>query len=346
MDKKLKICVAGFGNVGKEFCRLLVGKRRELRSEYGCDISLTGVSTRSKGTLMDTEGIEIEEILSMDERLGRFDPNDKRFSDRDVFEMIEKSGADAFIELTTLSIKDGQPATSYIEYAFDHGMHVITANKGPEAWHFERLSRKAESAGKLFLYETAVMDGTPVFNMAKHGLQGNRILKLRGILNGTTNFLLEQLEIGRSYEEAICEAQRMQLTEADPSMDVDGWDGAAKICALANILMSAGVTPDMVRVESIRDVTRQDIEKAGEKCQRIKYVCEAVRNVQNNTVETTVSPQRLSLGDILANVNGTSAALTLHTDLAGEISIVQSNPEILQTAYGVYSDLITLIRAV
>lgn len=346
MKKNIKFCMVGFGNVGVRFAELLLEKEASLLEDPGCIVQLTGVCTRSKGTLIDHGGIDIRGLLDMNREMGRFDPERSDFQNCDASEMIMRSGADLMVELSTISIEDGQPATGYIEQALNAGMHVITANKGPEAWHFRKLSGLAAKVDRQFLYETIVMDGTPVFNLVKETLHANEILGIRGILNGTTNFILEQLEKGITYEESVKEAQRIKLAEADPSMDVDGWDGAAKICALANILMDAGLNPGMVKVRSIAGITAEDIEKARKDNCKIKYLCTAERNKASGQVELAVKPGFVRLDDPFASVNGTSAAITLYTDLAGEISIIQTNPGILQTAYGIYSDLITLIKKI
>lgn len=344
MEKNLKICMAGFGAVGQRFCRLLQEKQHELLATYGFDIKLTGVCTRSRGTLIDPDGLDIDEIFTMEERAHKFDRNHPGYRTCDTFGMIQQSGADVFCELTTLSINDGEPATHHIETALNHGMHVITANKGPLAYHSRRLRDKAAACGKLFLYETIVLDGTPTFNMVQDTLHGNKILGIRGILNGTSNFVLDQLEHGAGYDDAIKEAQRIQLAEADPTMDVDGWDGAAKICAMANILMDADLNPRQANVTSMRNVSYADIEEARKAGCKIKYICEAKYD-ETGKVMLSVKPQWISRDDVFCNVNGTSAAITLYTDLAGELSIIQTAPTILQTAYGVYSDLITLMKS-
>lgn len=335
--------MAGFGNVGRRFAQLMLEKSGELKMLHDVDIRLAGVATRSRGTLFHEDGIEWAELLEMERLLGRFDENHPSFCERSPIELIEVSNADVFIELTTLSIHDGQPAAGYIERAFECGMDVVSANKGPEAWHYDRLNNLAAALGRKFLFETIVMDGTPVFNLVRENLRGNKILGMRGILNSTTNFILQQLERGMNYGQAIGEAQRMQLAEADPSMDVDGWDGAAKICALSNILMDARMTPRDVEVQGISHIAFADIEAARKQNAKIKYLCTARTDASGN-LKLQVRPELLPPDDPLFNVNGTSAALTLYTDLAGEISIVQTNPGILQTAYGVYSDLLTLVN--
>lgn len=343
VKKTVKICMAGFGNVGVRFARLLLEKERELRDEYGCEALVTGVCTRSKGTMMNPRGLDLGALLIMNGELGRFEAEHPDFvSDCDTHGMIAAAEADLFIELSTLSIGDGEPASSYIREAFARGMDVITANKGPAAWRFDELKTLAESAGKKFLYETIVMDGTPIFNMARAGLRGNRILALRGILNSTTNFILGELEKGGNFADAVAEAQRLQFAEADPSMDIDGWDGAAKICALANILMDARLTPKDVRVKSLAGITGSDVSAAKAEGCRIKYICGAKRG-DDGAVLLSVEPQRIPFSDPMCSVSGRSSALAIHTDLAGEIMVAEHDPDILQTAYGVYSDLLTLI---
>ena len=344
MVRTIRFCMAGLGNVGKAFARLLLEKKEELAAEYGCELLLTGVCTRSGGALINPGGLSVEKVLEMNEKKNRF-AGCKNFADCGVQEMISASGAELFLELTTLSAGGGEPAAGYIRQALSSGMHVITSNKGPEAWCFDELNALAEKNGRMFLYESSVMGGAPLFSLVRHSLRGNRVLAVKGILNATTNFLLAELEKGRSHEDAVKEAQRMGIAEADPSADINGLDGAAKICVLANVLMQAAVTPDMVYTESLAGVSAADIAAARENGCRIKYVCRAERD-RDGAIKTSVKPESLSLSDPLANAGGASTAVPLYTDIAGELSVVHTDPGIMQTAYGVYSDLLTVAEAV
>lgn len=341
MVRVIKFCMAGFGNVGVRFAQLLLEKKDELARDYGVEMRMTGICTRSKGALIDPNGLDIAGVLAMNEKLGRFDDASPAFRKMETAQMIAAADAELLLELTTLSIGDGEPATGYIKAAFARGMDVITANKGPEAWHFDELAALAKQLGRKYLYETIVMDGTPIFNFVKHTLRGCKIDKIRGILNGTSNFVLHAMETGSSFDEAIKEAQRMKMAEADPSMDIDGWDGTAKICSLANIVMGAKLTPKDAEVQSIAPVTTREMKEAADRGLRIKYVCTAER--RDGIVHVSVKPELLAAEDRLVQVDGASAAVTFFTDLAGELTIVQTNPTILQTAYGVYSDLLTLV---
>lgn len=336
--------MAGFGAVAQRFCRLLSEKEAVLASDFNLRVKITGVCSPSRGAMIAIDGLDLADLLRMEEDAQCFERNHPAYSCVDALGMIETSCADIFIELSTLSIADGEPAATYIAKALNLGLHVITANKGPLACQYNQLRDKATAAGRMLLYESIVMDGTPLFNLAEHSLHGNQILGIRGILNGTSNFVLQKMESGQSYEEAIREAQRIQLAEADPSMDMDGWDGSAKICALANILMGADLTPQDVDITSMQLVGLGKIEGTQHVGGKIKYICEAKRD-EAGAIKLTVKPQQLSPNDVFCCVSGSSTAITFYTDLAGEITIIQTNPSILQTAYGVYSDLLTILHA-
>lgn len=341
-NRKLSICMIGFGNAGKEFCRLLIKKREEIKDTYDFDVIVTAISTKSKGALYDPTGVDLSRALHEVESEGRFSENNPKRTDGSTLEIIKKSGADVLIELSTLSIKDGQPAISHIEEAFRNNMHVITANKGPIAWDYKRLKRMANEKNLDFLHETTVMDGTPVFNLVEKTLPGCRVLRFKGILNSTTNFIMEEMEAGSDFETALKEAQRRGFAEANPSMDIDGWDAAAKTAALINVLMDGEVNPMTIDTTGISGITVKDIEEAKKKGGKIKLLCEGYR--ENGRVKGRVYPAFVDNRDIFSKVDSTTSILSITTDLMGEICIVERNPEIQQTAYGIYSDLLTLIK--
>lgn len=336
MEKTIRICMAGFGHVGQRFCRLLQEQAAQLAQNYHCQILLTGVCTRSKGLLLHPDGLDLTQILTSPwQQL-------PGWRSGNVLDMIACAQADIFLELTTLDIKKGQPATDHIQAAFNHNMHVITANKGPLAWHFKELSRQAQQKQLAFYYETTVMDGAPIFNLAANCLPGDHVCAIRGILNGTSNFVLHRLAAGDTLAEAIRQAQAIELAEADPSMDIDGYDAAAKICALANVLMQANQTPQDVQIEGIRHISATQLAQAKEDGYCLKPIASATK-AADGSVQLRVAPQRIAKDDWLAHIDATSAALELSCQLCGDIAIVQRDPAILQTAYGVYSDMLQVI---
>lgn len=341
--KKLRLCMVGFGNVGKEFCRLLERQRNALLMDYNYEVIVTDIATKNRGRLRNTGGINTMEALKWIEERGTFEGM-QGYSELDMEELINSTDADAVLELSTLSVMDGQPAIKYISAAMDRKKHVITANKGPIAWCFRNLERLAGDRGIEFLYETTVMDGTPIFNLVRNTLPGCRITSFKGILNTTTNYILCEMEKGGSLEAAVKEAQKRGFAEADPGMDIDGWDAAAKTAALLNVLMKAEVTPMDIQRRGITGITAADIEGAKQRGKCIKLLCEGY--LENGKPVGRVYPEEICNSSIFSRIDATSSILSITTDLMGEISIVEHDPEIQQTAYGVYSDLLTLINRI
>jgi homoserine dehydrogenase len=338
----IKLCLVGFGNASKEFSRILIEKGEWLKANLDYDIRVTGICTNSKGSLINHQGIDLKTALREISDNGKFSQESPDLVNLNTVNTIRASKADVMVELSNLSIKDGQPAITHIETAFDCNMHVITANKGPIAWDYNRLLSISKQNNLKFFHETTVMDGAPVFNLVKYTLPGCKILGFKGILNTTTNFILEKMENGHDYDESIKEAQSRGFAEADPSLDIDGWDAAAKTAALSNVLMDAKISPFDVERTGISNIKLQDVLEARNQNKKIKLVSEAY--ISNGRVITKVYPCYFNIGDVFSTVDMTSSLLSISTDLMGEISIIEKNPEIQQTAYGIYSDLLNLLR--
>lgn len=340
----LRLCMIGFGNAGMEFCRLILKKRNELIDIYDCKLLVTDIVTKSKGILRNNNGIDLERALEEVSAMGHFSSDNPDMYEGDSIGNIMSSCSDAVLEMSTLSIKDGQPAISHIEAALASGKHVITANKGPIAWAYKRLKAEASARGLELLHETTVMDGTPVFNLVKETLPGCRVVGFKGILNSTTNFIMEEMEAGRSFEEALKEAQLRGFAEAEPSMDIDGWDAAAKTAAIVNAIMGGELDPFSVERKGISDITLEEIKTARKAGKKIKLLCEGWQ--ENGLIRGRVAPALFDVKDIYANIDSTSSIISIQTDLMGEICIVEREPEIQQTAYGIYSDTLTLIKRI
>lgn len=336
------LCLIGFGNAGQAFCQILLEQHDRVLDTYGVDLYVSAISTRSKGTIFDPQGLDLNEVLRTVRAGGRLDHRQSTLMDSDPLSLIRKCGAKAMLELSTLSIEDGQPAISHIETAFESGMHVITANKGPLAWAYSRLKALADSMALELLHETTVMDGAPVFNLAKETLPGCKVLGFKGILNSTTNFVLERMAAGDTYEEALLEAKRQGFAEADPSLDIDGWDAAAKTSALINVLMEGSTTPLTIDRTGIAGITPDDIKAAQAQGGKLKLICEG--HLESGEAKGSVKPVFVDSQDMFSTIDATTSILCLKTDLMGEVCMVERHPEIQQTAYGVFSDTLTLIR--
>ena len=339
--KELRLALLGFGNAGRAFGRLLMDKHGEIREKYNTDVKVVAIATGSRGNLYCTGGIDIASAIDDIEKTGRFAPQ-SGLTDMTTMEIVEKADYDVVCEMTPLNIFTGQPATDHIRGAFARKKHAITANKGPIAWHFRQLADMAKEAGVCFFYETTVMDGTPVFNLVEHTLKMARVTEVSGILNSTTNFILEEMEKGCDYEDIMERGRALGFVEADPAMDIEGYDAAAKITALLNVLMDADITPDQVDRKGIEDITYDDIEAARTGGKIIKLLCKGTRDEDGN-VHASVKPELVDRTDLLATVNSTTSIVSITTDLMKKITVVEHDPEIEQTAYGVFGDLIRVL---
>jgi homoserine dehydrogenase len=250
---------------------------------------------------------------------------------------LDAAQAEILVELSTLNPETGEPATSHIREALRRGMHVVTANKGPIAHSYHLLAEEAKRAGVRLLCESAVMDGAPVFNLFRHNLAGVKLLGFSGVLNSTSNLVIEAMESGGTFEEGVRRAQAAGIAEENFAYDTEGWDSAAKTAALANVLMDARVTPLNVIREGIHGFSVERIRGLAAQGQTIRLVSRASRVA--GRLALSVGPEILPKTDLLASVTGTSNLILFHTDRMGTIGTVSIDPGVKQTAYGVYIDL-------
>ncbi len=341
MEKNIKIAILGFGNVGKAFVKLLTEKQEEIFNKFNLNVDVVAISTRSKGCLVNENGIDLTGALNDLERFNHFDEKRSDYKKLSSMEVAENVDYDILFELTPLQIFSGQPAIDHIKTALNRKKHAVSANKGPIAWAFESLRDLAKKNGVLFYYETTVMDGTPVFNLVDETLKLCKVTEVKGILNSTTNFVLEEIAKGKSYDEVITEGKKRGFVEEDPSMDIEGWDAAAKTAALLNVLMGANITPYGVDRKGIEDITYEQIKEAEDRGKVIKLICYG--GIENGKVIARVRPEEVDKNSLLATITGTTSIVSITTDLMGTVSIVEHEPEIEQTAYGVFSDLIRVL---
>src|SRR5436305_11785731 len=266
----------GFGNVGRRLAEILAD-RSAFPGLADLEVSVIGITTGSKGAVVNPDGLDLASALAEIRSRGSLTGH-PHFSPIASPEAARTLDYDVLVEMTPLDLPGrGRDAIAHLRTALTRGRHAVSANKGPLAWGYRELRDLARERGGAFLHEAAVMDGAPVFNLARCCLRGNVIQRIEGILNSTTNFILGALEEGISLEEAIAQAQAIGVAEADPANDLDGWDAAVKIAALANVLLGASLTPEEVERESLRDIGPDRLNAARERGCRIKMVCEVFR---------------------------------------------------------------------
>lgn len=339
---KLKIALLGFGNVGQAFTKLLLSKKDDIFNSFNTEVLITAISTKSKGSLINENGINLIKALDDVIKYNKFDDKSSEYTTLSTMEIAEKADYDVLIELTPLMIFSGQPAIDHIKTAILRKKHAVSANKGPIAWAYDELKNLALKNEVLFYFETTVMDGTPIFNLVDETLRFCKVTEINGILNTTTNFVLEEMAKGKDYNLIIEEGKKRGFVEADPSMDIEGWDAAAKTAALLNVLMNANITPLDVDRKGIEGITMEQIKMAEERGNTIKLLCHG--KIENNNVYAKVSPEEVSNKSMLSTINGTTSVVSITTDLMGTVSIVEHEPEIEQTAYGVFSDLLRVLH--
>lgn len=339
------LALVGFGHVGRRFARLLEERRDWLSLDYDLDCRIVGIATRRHGAIFREAGLDAVSLaMTADGGEPIADPGSDGGDSLEVIRRLGQGDAPlkVVIETTTLDISAGQPAIDHIRAALQAGCDVVTANKGPAAFAYEELSVLAGDRGRSFLFEGAVMDGVPVFNLVRATLPAVQITGFRGVINSTTNHILSALEDGESFDAALERMQALGIAEADPSLDVDGWDAAAKTAALANVLMRARMTPQAVDREGIGPGTARLAMAAKARGARIRLVASA-RTMAGGVV-TSVRPVELPETDLLAGLRGTANALVLETDLLGDVAICQLGGSLTHTAYALLSDLLTIRR--
>jgi len=315
--------------------RLLVAKETELRRRYDVRWRLTGVATRRSGWIADPDGLNPLAILN-----GHWPAAPIRVC-RDIREWLEKTRADVLFEASSLDAQTGQPAIEHLKAALELRAHAISANKGPIVHAFRELMALAHEKKKKFLYEATVMDGVPIFSMFPLGLPATVLQGFSGVLNSTTNVVLTEIEKGRSLDEAVKRAQSLGVAETNPAADLDGWDAAVKVTALAIVLMGAPLKLEQVQRTGIRELSEEKIRSVRAAGMRYKLVCRAER--RGDSVVCTVQPELLLASDPLANLEGTSSAIRFDLDVFS-FSIVEHNPGIEATAYGLLADFLRAVQ--
>ncbi len=334
-----RLVLVGFGNVGREFARLLVERRAELRRELGLEASVIAILTGRHGRVENAAGIDLRKALRLAEAGRSLGACGRPIREAPVA-YLRRARADVAVEITPLRIAARQPALDHITAALAGGKHVITANKGPVVYHYARLRALARRKGVGFRYEGTVMDGAPVFNLFQETLRGAHLESFEGILNSTSNYILSEIEAGRGYDEGVEAARRMGFLETDPTMDLEGWDATVKACLLANVLMGGRLRPEAVPRQGIVGLRADRVQGARALGRRVKQVARGWR--EGREVRASVTLEELPLDHPLATIEGTSNALLARTDMLKELLISERDPGLRQTAFAVYSDLVAI----
>jgi len=331
----MRIILIGYGVVGQSLTRIFEQRQAELIKNYGFHPRVVAIADRG-GAAVNPRGLNLEKTLSLKAEKGTVAASHEHgHPDMSALNVIENVDAEAIVEATPTNIKDGEPGLSHIKTALKTGKHVVTTNKGPLALALPALTELAEYNKVYLRFSGTVGGGTPVLDLAKRCLVGDRILSIRGILNGTTNYILTQMDEKHiTFEEALNNAQKLGYAETDPSMDIDGIDAACKLVIMANWIMNKRVILKNVRVEGIRNVTLQALEEASEKDCTIKLIGSVNESLK-------VAPTEISKHDPLC-VGGVLNAVTFVSEFAGEETIIGRGAGGMETASAILRDLLDI----
>jgi homoserine dehydrogenase len=337
-----RLALIGFGNVGQGLAQILWEQADELAGRFGVRFEIVAVSDLLKGSIYDPAGFTPATLLTEVQTHGNLDDVVAPHRGWGALRTISESNADVVVEISYTDLNTGEPALGHIRQALAVGKHVVTTNKGPIALQYPALATLAAANNVQIGVEGTVMSGTPALRLGMDLLAGAGIGRIQGILNGTTNYILTQMEAEISYEGALAEAQAQGYAEADPTGDVEGYDAAGKVVILANLLMDAPLTMADVERTGITGLMLADIQAARQAGERWKLIGTVEK--QGGKVVASVRPLRLPAAHPLANVSGATNAITYTTNLLGDITLVGPGAGRVETGYALLGDLLAIHR--
>jgi homoserine dehydrogenase len=340
-----KLAFIGFGTVGQGLAEILRDKGEMLRESLGLEFQIVAISDLLKGAVYHSDGLDVARLLEVVQRTGKLDEYpDSPGLERgwDSLKTIRETNADSIVEVSYTDIKTGQPAIDHCRAAFESSKNLVMSNKGPAALAYHELSALAKANGVRWGFEGTVMSGTPAIRMPLTALAGNEISEVRGIFNGTTNYILTKMEEEMSYDAALKQAQELGYAEADPTADVEGYDALGKVVILANVVMNAPLTKDEVACRGISQLTLQDIAEAKAAGKRWKLIGRVKK--EGGRVIASVGPEMVPMTDPLAGIMGATNAITYDCDLAGPITLVGAGAGRVETGFSILIDLINIER--
>jgi homoserine dehydrogenase len=335
-----KLAFIGFGVVGQGLAALLKEKKEFLKNKFGLEYVVTAISDPVKGCVYHEQGLDLERILALVDSDGNINKYETGVKGWDSLRTITNSNANVVVEVSPTNIEDGEPGITHIRKALTSKKHVITTNKGPVALFYRELAELARKNDVALKFEGTVLSGTPAINLSLHTLAGADILEVKGIMNGTTNYMLTKMAEGQTYEAVLKEAQRLGYAETKPDADVKGWDAQAKVVILANVLMGADLKPSDVPTQGITGITVDNIEKAKKEDKRYRLIGKVWK--EGGKVKAQVSPEIVGTDDFLYHVTGVTNAITFSTDVLGKVTMVGPGAGKKETGFSLLVDFINL----
>jgi len=342
----IRLALTGFGNVGQGVVTLLRDHGAEYRANHGVNLILTGVADRG-GAAIAPAGLDPESLLRAKQAEGTVAGHGCGETELRGASFLKRSEADLLLETASTNYQNAEPGWSYIRAALERDMHIVLASKGALVLHYAEIMAQAREREVGVRFGGTVGAPLPVLEITERVLIGARIISIAGILNGTTNQILTAMARGASYDEGVRQAQEIGIAETDPTLDVDGWDAAAKAVIVANAVLGGHVQLSDVRRTGIRDITVGELEEAGRQGETIKLVARVRADEQGVWAE--VKPERQSVNSFLGRLDGANMGVSFRTEPLGDlnVSIEESGSGVsggISTAMTVLRDVVNLTR--
>ena len=330
----MRTILIGLGTIGQSYCQLLENRKEDLLKNYGIDSKVVAVAD-SRGVAINEKGINISDILKIKKENKSVSDLSIGDKNKTSIDLVQEIDAELLVDATPTNIQDGEPSASLLENAMKTKKNIITANKGPLALAFSSIIEKADYNNVILKYSATVGGGTPVLEFGRKCLEADRILEIHAILNGTTNYILTEMDSrGLSFQEALKEAQELGYAETDPTLDVDGFDAAAKLVIIGNLLLDKELVLNDLKIEGIRDITQKDITKAKDNGDTIKLIASV-----NDMAK--VEPVTISKNDPMS-VTGALCSVKFISEFAGEEVIIGKGAGGMETASAMIRDLVEI----
>ncbi len=344
MVTDIRLAIIGLGNIGRNVLDILLARQEAISREYGLHISLVAAAD-SSGAALDDHGLDLAALRDIKlARQGAATYPGAGHPGKTGLEMLHDMAFDVLVDASPTNMVDGDPGMSCVRYALGEGRHVVMADKGPLVLAFGELTALAQSTGARLLYSGTVAGGLPTVNIGVRDLAGSGVTRVEGIFNGTTNYILTRMENEQiDYPVALAGAQAAGIAEADPTLDVDGWDAANKLVIIANSVLRRPTKLGDLTVKGIRDVTLADLESARARGQIIKPL--AVAEWDGSDYKLAVGPVALDANHPMALTGMWDMGVVYHTDYMGIISAVIEEKGPVPTSAAVLRDIINIYAA-
>ena len=333
-NRKLSLCLIGFGNVGRAFTELLLREHDRLQAETGLDLVVTGICTARFGSIASPLGVD---LLGALERSNAGSPHGP-FEESTAF--AATCHADIVVETTPLEPFTGAVGIAIIRAALAARRSVASANKGPVAHDLRALKDLARRHGVQYRYESAVADGMPVFSLIERTLPCANVTAVTGLLNSTSGIVLEALSDGRSFSQGIEIAKALGIVEDDAQFDLDGWDAAVKLCALSAALWDKPIHVEDVNRAPMSDALATTAIDARARGNRLVSMATLQSSPSDEAVHARVEITEIGPESVFFALTGTSLGLRFETSLLQPLTISCSDPRLADTAYGLLADVL------